>query len=514
MRATPPLHLGAVNHRFTLESPSGKHRSRALSDDPQQPSHEAPPPGGTANGTADPAETPFMSRTVGEHLRNARAFLRETLNLHEDANIQGTIETIRKDMVFRGHVVWVLVCSIFIASIGLDTNSAAVIIGAMLISPLMGPILAVGLSIGTNDGEMLRRAMKHFGVMVVVSLITSTVYFLITPFGNAQSELLARTAPTVLDGLIGLFGGLAGIIGVSRRDRGNIVPGVAIATALMPPLCAAGYGLANLNWQFFLGASYLFVLNSLFIATATVMVVRYLHFPMVEYMNVETRRKNRVRIAAFVVVALIPSLWILQTAVKRSVFEQRVVTFAQDLREDFPGIVNIEPQYHADSSSIDVYLLGEVDMSSLQADLRRRMTAAGLSNTVLDVHGERDVSAELGELGQEIRVGVIADLYERNEQLLQERNARIAELEGQLTSFANDAVNMTQIGTEVSIQYPGLQSFAYGDIIDVRGDTVDTIPTVVLSWTDRQARATEEVQLGAWLRVRLGLDTIRIVSNE
>lgn len=461
-----------------------------------------------------PGEKPFMSRTLREHLQAGRSFLQETLNLHEDANIQGTIDTIRKDMVFRGHVVWVLVCSIFIASIGLDTNSAAVIIGAMLISPLMGPLLALGLAVGTNDGDMLRRAMKNVGIMVVVSLITSTVYFWITPFGNADSELLSRTAPTLLDGFIGLFGGLAGIIGVSRRDRSNVVPGVAIATALMPPLCTAGYGLATLNWQYFFGAFYLFLLNSLFIATATVMVVRYLHFPMVEYMNVETRRKNRIRIAMFVGIALIPSVWILTGAVQRSLFEQRAVSFEQQLREDFPSIINIEPRYDPDSASIDVYLLGGGNLSALQADMRRRMASAGLADAVLVVHGERDVSAELGQLGQEVRVGVIQDLYERNEELLRQRDERIAELEGRLSNFARDTLPMTQVGREIGIQHPDIASFSYGDVIDVRGDTVDTIPTFLVDWSDRRARAQEEEQLTQWLMVRLGLDTVRILSTR
>jgi len=487
-----------------------------LSDDPKQQSPEdpgvasaSPPPG--ASETSTPQQ-PFLSRPLGEHVRDVREFVRDTLNLHEDANIQGTIDTIRKDMDFRGHVVWVLVCSIFIASIGLDTNSAAVIIGAMLISPLMGPILAVGLSIGTNDSEMLRRAMKNVGIMVVVSLLTSTVYFLITPFGNAASELLARTAPTLLDGFIGLFGGLAGIIGVSRRDRSHVVPGVAIATALMPPLCTAGYGLATLNWQYFFGASYLFLLNSVFIATATVMIVRYLHFPMVEYMDVGTRRKNRIRIAMFVVVALIPSVWILSGTVKRSLFDQRVAAFAQELRTDFPGIISIEPRYDPDSASIDVYLLGNGNLTALQADMRQRLTDSGLANAVLDVHGERDVSAELGQLGQEVRVGVIQDLYERNEQLLRDRDTRIAELEGRLSTFSRDTLPMAQVGREIAIQHPGVQSFSYGDVIDVRGDTVDTIPTFLVNWTDSRGRADEEVQLARWLTVRLGLDTVRILS--
>ncbi|HAP70095.1 MAG TPA: TIGR00341 family protein, partial [Flavobacteriales bacterium] len=204
----------------------------------------------------------------------------------------------------RGYVVWILICSIFIASIGLNLNSTAVIIGAMLISPLMAPILAIGLSVGTNDWDTLKRALKNFGVMVVVALMTSTLYFLITPLQEAQPELLARTSPTFLDALIAIFGGLAGIIGISRRSRGNVIPGVAIATALMPPLCTAGYGLANGQWSFFFGAFYLFTLNSIFIAGATFIIVRYLKFPLVSFVNSDTEKKVKRYMLAFVILVI------------------------------------------------------------------------------------------------------------------------------------------------------------------------------------------------------------------
>ena len=189
-------------------------------------------------------------------------FAASRLSLTDDADLEGTSEILKKDIDFKGASVYILICSIFIASIGLNLNSAAVVIGAMLISPLMGPILGIGFSVGTNDWETLKSALKSFGVMVVVSLITSTLYFLITPLREVQPELLARTKPTFLDALIAIFGGLAGIIGVSRSVRGNVVPGVAIATALMPPLCTAGYGLAHLEYQI-LSRGILFVLSQL-----------------------------------------------------------------------------------------------------------------------------------------------------------------------------------------------------------------------------------------------------------
>ena len=251
----------------------------------QQPQSNSP----EAKPTEKP--TPSSNFNILRMLVALRDFARSTMFLGDDMDLEGTIETIKKDMVFRGYVVWILVCSIFIASIGLNLNSAAVVIGAMLISPLMGPILAIGLSVGTNDWDTLKRAIKNFGVMVVVALLTSTIYFFITPLHEAQPELLARTKPTFLDALIAIFGGLAGIIGVSRRNRGNVIPGVAIATALMPPLCTAGYGLANGEWAYFFGAFYLFTLNSILIAGSTLIIVRYLKFPLVSFVNAETKKR-------------------------------------------------------------------------------------------------------------------------------------------------------------------------------------------------------------------------------
>ncbi|MCF6241446.1 MAG: DUF389 domain-containing protein, partial [Bacteroidales bacterium] len=178
-------------------------------------------------------------------IRVTKKFLIEILSIREGTDVEGTINGIKKDMVFRGVTVWILVASIFIASIGLNVNSIPVVIGAMLISPLMGPILGIGLSVGTNDWDTLLRSLKNFGIAIVISLITSIIYFLITPLKDASPELLARTKPTILDVLIAIFGGIAGIVAGSRSEKTNVIPGVAIATALMPPLCTAGYGIAT-----------------------------------------------------------------------------------------------------------------------------------------------------------------------------------------------------------------------------------------------------------------------------
>ena len=208
-----------------------------------------------------------------------RQFLGHYLDQSQDRESeQVTVEAIREGIEFKGSTIWILIFAIFIASLGLNTNSTAVIIGAMLISPLMGPIMGIGLGLGINDFELIKKSFRNLGVATIFSVLTSTLYFLISPLNEARSELLARTSPTIYDVLIALFGGLAGIVAMATKQKGNVIPGVAIATALMPPLCTAGFGLANGNMHYFFGAFYLFFINSVFIAFATTMGVKAMKF--------------------------------------------------------------------------------------------------------------------------------------------------------------------------------------------------------------------------------------------
>ncbi|MCA9737427.1 MAG: DUF389 domain-containing protein, partial [Gemmatimonadetes bacterium] len=435
----------------------------------------SPPEQEPAGGISEPE---MVQRSFRVFVRGVRRFLNRTLDIRDDANIDGTIETIHKDMVFRGPNVWVLVCSIFIASIGLNTNSAAVIIGAMLISPLMGPILAIGLSVGMNDIDVLRRAVRNFAVMVAVALFTSTLYFLITPLGDVQSELLARTRPTLLDALIAVFGGIAGIIGVSRRDRGNVIPGVAIATALMPPLCTAGYGLANGNWPFFFGAIYLFALNSIFIAISTVMIVRFLHFPFVKFIDAQARRRVRIRIAVFVAVVLLPSAWVLYGVVRESLWRARAAEFVTQNILNLPGVdvINQRMEYADSLSRIEVFLAGDTVPRFLEEQLQTRMAQAGLGNTSLRLHQPQDIRGELGRLSSELRVGIVQDLYERNALALAERDQRIRELEGRLLLFERDTIPLAQITREIATQYPAIERIAFGRVIEMRESPPEAAP--------------------------------------
>ena len=441
-----------------------------------------------------------------------RNFVRDTMDLHWEAQVEGTGEIIRKDMIFRGHVVWVLVCSIFIASIGLNTNSPAVIIGAMLISPLMGPILAIGLAIGTNDMRLLRRALKNFAVMVIVALITSTLYFLITPISDLQTEILARTRPTLLDAMIAIFGGIAGIIGVSRRNRGNVIPGVAIATALMPPLCTAGYGLATGQWQFFIGAIYLFALNTIFIAIATFSIIRLLHFPMAK--EVDPKRSRRVRWAMTVIVVLLlaPSAYMLYNVAQEEVFRRQMSQFVKD---NFPyrgaELLEQRPVVQGTEKRIELYLFGErLDKEDVD-DLQREMAQHGLANVKLVLHQTGSQGLAMGDITREVRTGILEDLFKRNEERLREKDDRIRELERQI-----DRVPMNSLVRELQALYPNVSRISYAKAIEWNGEKLDTVPVVHVAWEQkkRAANTPDPGTIESWLQQRLGKKELRVRVEE
>ena len=285
--------------------------------------------------------------------------LRQIFNLRRDTDEDNTVENIRKNVDFNGANAWTLVFAIFVASIGLNMNSAAVIIGAMLISPLMGPILGFGLALGINDSELLKRSLRNLSIAVLISIVTSTLYFLLSPLEDAQSELLARTQPTFYDVLIAFFGGAAGIISISRKERGAAVAGVAIATALMPPLCTAGYALSIGNFGFFAGALYLFLINSVFIGLSTFTFVRYLSFKKVKIQNDLERRRLRKWLTSIVVIVVFPSLILAWSLMKQSHFNLMAERFVREkfqFKNSF--VVNKNLSFRHDKPVIEVSLIG------------------------------------------------------------------------------------------------------------------------------------------------------------
>ena len=339
-----------------------------------------------------------MSNRSPHHLSEAlRSFLRSRFDLSADkASEEEVVDNIRKGVEFKGTNLWVLIFATFVASLGLNVNSTAVIIGAMLISPLMGPIMGMGLSVGINDFELLKRSLRNFGFMVLASIFTSTLYFFISPLSGAQSELLARTTPTTYDVLIAFFGGLAGIVAQSRKDRtSTVIPGVAIATALMPPLCTAGFGLATLQFKYFIGAFYLFFINTVFIAIATFIVVRFLHYSKKEFVDKNREMRVRRSILLIVLVTIIPSVVIGYRIVKRSLFENDVKRYVNTVFQ-FPKTKVIEHTgiYRPDNgeSYVEIYLIGEPISDEMIENARLQMPQYNLRDVRLVVRqsGETD----------------------------------------------------------------------------------------------------------------------------
>lgn len=321
--------------------------------------------------------------------RLVRYVIRKLRLPNDEENIQTSISNIRESATTTNANRWVLVCAIFIASLGLNTNSTAVIIGAMLISPLMGPIMGFGLGLGINDIGLIRSSARSFGIMVATSLATSTMFFLISPMKDAGSELLGRTSPTLYDVLIAFIGGVAGIIaGASRLRKSNVIPGVAIATALMPPLCTMGYGLASLQWSYFFGAFYLFMINAVFIAIATYLIVSILDYPNVNRLESGGKRRIYWIVSLIIVLMIAPSIYLTYHIVRKYIQKQNAEAFiSKEVQDPKHIVVNSNFVYRNRGSRLELILLGNIIDSTEKQSLEHAMkTRYGLGNCELILH--------------------------------------------------------------------------------------------------------------------------------
>ena len=375
---------------------------------------------------------------------------------HDKAPEEEIINAIEDGTDFQGAKLWILVLAIFVASLGLNTNSAAVIIGAMLISPLMGPILGMGLGVGIYDFELLKRALRNYAVTTLFSVCTAYIYFTISPLTEAQSELLARTSPTIYDVCIALCGGLAGILALSSKSQrtGNVIPGVAIATALMPPLCTVGYGLALGNWTFAAGAFYLYLINTVFIASSTFVGVSFI-LKLHKKKQVDAKRARRVRHIILTIAALtmIPSIWLTLGIVRDTVYKQHVRQFVQT-EIQFPTSHLLS--YSADSheGTIRLVMLGEIIDSTQIKTLEEHMKLYHLEDSKLQiVQGPEQLSAN------EIR-SLIDDKKENNTAQTEKAEAKVMELELLLKqTHANDQLT-SDVYPELSTLFPQVTDFA------------------------------------------------------
>ena len=442
-------------------------------------------------------------------------FLRRLLNLFdfsEELDFESAVGNIRRNVPFHGTNIFILACAIIIASLGLNLNSTAVIIGAMLVSPLMGPILGFGLGLGINDTRLVASSLKHYGVMVGISIFVSTVYFFISPLNlTHQTELLARTNPTIYDVLIALFGGAAGMFEHARKEKGTVISGVAIATALMPPLCTVGYGIAHLNLHFVTGALYLFLINSIFIAISTFLVVKYLRFPSVS--GADERRILRSRRLVYVIltVIIVPSIFSAYNIVKQTNFERNVETLVE--KNKILGrsyIFNSQTDASTKPSSVRLYVAGE----KLSDDERERIysdaESLGFLRSQILIHEDAAVKEGNG-LDAELMKGI----FEHNTETINQLNQTVVRLDSTVNAYRAQELPYAQLSEEICAQYEDIDKVTLS-----RGESVVTATgekgtaTVAIVHTPKSFPEEARSKLENWLRVRLASDDVTVIVNH
>lgn len=458
--------------------------------------------------TDQPQGSPGFGAWWKSTLDLLRPHILERLRIVDLATPEATMEGIERDTEFRGFNLWILVFSILIASIGLNVNSTAVIIGAMLISPLMGPIMGVGLGVGVNNVGLILKSLSNLAVAVGISILASAVYFFVSPINEAGSELLARTNPTLLDVLVAFFGGITGILAGSRKERNNVIPGVAIATALMPPLCTAGYGLAHLDGGYFFGALYLFVINAILIAASTTVVVRFLRFPLVKHVDPATERRYKRYFGLGLAALLLPSAFILYNTVTASVKSNKLQGFVSNTIQH-PGVevVKREVVFEDGLPVAHVVLLGATVPGDIvaqwQAKLAQFMPHASM--TIV----QNDGPSGLEDLQR------MVNLYAEGQTALSLRDAELVTLRGELSVLQEKGLPES-LAAEILAQAPEVAKVEVANKQwTTREGASEAVPwvDVVVHEADSvgQARLESlEQQLGAWLLLRLNTDSVQL----
>lgn len=420
---------------------------------------------------------------------------------------------IREGVSFRGINILILIVAIFIASLGLNTNSTAVIIGAMLISPLMGPIIGIGLAVGIHDFDLMKRSFRNLMMATVFSVATSCLFFLISPVNEQHSELLARTSPTIYDVFIGFFGGAAGILAIGSRVKGNVIPGVAIATALMPPLCTVGYGLATWQMTYFLGALYLFFINSVFIACATTLGVKLMNYQLKDFSNPQRAHRVRNTVYAVAIITMIPSFYLTWRMYTQSKFETNCARFVA-AQFDFPGtqVLHTDARYgHGKANTLTVSLVGRVlPQDSLLLALTDRLPDYHLGGTRLNIiQGDNPGAAvDATQLSSEM----LRDMYQVTQDRINRQLETIDSLRGVCAAVTrNDTISATLV-PELRVLFPDVHDIAVTRAIaaDVDSRRLDTLDLALVSYSRPMPAATER-KFRDYLRARLGKPSLRIV---
>ena len=444
------------------------------------------------------------------NLNTVREFLKTTLNLTNDVDIPAASENIRKNIPFRGPNVYILIVAIIIASVGLNVNSIPVIIGAMLISPLMGPITGLGLGLGTNDRELVLFSIKNLLVMVGISLLAATLYFILTPLEiDNPTELLARTRPTIYDVFIALFGGLAGVLETARKEKGTVISGVAIATALMPPLCTVGYGIANLSWQYTIGALFLFSINCIFIAMAAYLMAKFLKFPV---KPVEQHR-TRYFILSYALVILLAATSIVTGyhVIRENNFTKlanRFVKKNQNIGKTYiyDSQVNIDNKPYV----LELRLAGETLNEDTKEMLLRDAENYGIMRSQIVIH--EDATVQVDRFNE---TEIVKNLIATNASNIQVRDDSIKVLNAQIALYKQQELPAKQLAEELQVQLPSITrlTLAKGTALE-QNVVMSEEQVVVVAHCSTMPSEEEKTRLYEWLKVRLQIDSLEIIFEE
>lgn len=440
-----------------------------------------------------------------------RQWIHLTIDLgYQKENEHFTIEALKADVDFRGARIWILVCAILIASLGLNINSTAVIIGAMLISPLMGPIVGFGLGLGISDFELIKRSLRNLAILTLFSIATATIYFLVSPIDRADSEILARTQPTIYDVLIAFVGGIGGMLAISTRNKGNVATGVAIATALMPPLCTAGYGISQLNWSYFFGAFYLYLINSVFIALATFLTVRALNFPRKVFIDKAKEKHIRHLVTWITVITILPSIYFGVGLIRESIIEDGAKRFVREqLDRPTIQIISQEIKTSRKGNQLIVSLIGEELSNSYLDSIRGMMHLYRLEDTELIVKQGFNTRDSLDV--DLLRSTVLSDLYENSNLIIRQQQRQIDSLRHLLNESNRYRNLLPEITSEVRSLFPRVEYLSIAMDQNTTRNAEGSGLIVVLE-VKQALEANELKRVEAFLATRLKVSKIRIMQ--
>lgn len=441
-------------------------------------------------------------------LKNIGTLFRSSVNLEGHIDTEAAERSIRNNIYFRGPNAWILAIAIIIASVGLNVNSIPVVIGAMLISPLMGPIFGLGLGLGISDVQLVKSSGKNLLVMVAISITASFLYFAITPLSLSNpTELLARTNPTIYDVLIALFGGFAGIFEQCRKEKGTVFAGVAIATALMPPLCTAGFGLAGGNFGYFFGAMYLFFINCLFIMLATYISVKYFEFRQTEFSDISTGRKTKRVITMLIILFIVPSIWSAVILINQNRFEENAIAFIEHSKSYGKSIIYDYKIDHNDGSTIELSFVGEPLDDSTKNNIYNTASRYGINKEQLIIN-DHTTTDSVNE------IELVKDIYDRMDQEIDSREVEIARLRAELKKYESTAIPYTQLSREIASNYPTVQEvhIARGEGVAIDSIESSKHSTIVVLYTSESIDSYTHNKLESWLKIRLEEESIILLT--